>query len=371
MLDTERLEPFTKLDRDLKKAAQTLTDNEARYLVDAYYAIQGYRIRFGNQIRALSESGEPHEVIRWMFANAEGLENNIKSALNSYSRARTPGIWARSVPGIGPVLASGLLAHIDINQAPTVGHIWSYCGYNPTARWEKGQKRPWNADLKRICYLIGESFIKVQNNPRDHYGKIYVTRKKLEQEANDFFFYADQAAATLQSKRFGKDTEAFKHYSVGKLSPAHVHARARRYAVKFFLAHLQEVWYELETGKKPPNPFVMEHLGHVDLIKPPNWPMEDEVNLTEEEVAQAPVELWPTDESRVMPPRQVLYLTLEAQLLAFKEVLEKIEALALESPAAAWKEALPKVVEGFVPAAVRPTLQERLERYKARQQPGS
>src|SRR5258707_6949760 len=87
MLDTVGLEPFVKLDKDLKKAATTLTPNEARYLVDAYYQVQGYRIRFGNQIRALSESGEPHDLIRWMLTNAEGLENNIQRALDSYSKS--------------------------------------------------------------------------------------------------------------------------------------------------------------------------------------------------------------------------------------------------------------------------------------------
>jgi len=274
MLDTVHLEPFVKLDKDLKRAATTLTPNEARYLVDAYYQVQGYRIRFGNQIRALSESGEPHDLIRWMLTNAEGLENNIQRALDSYSKSNVVGKWARSIIGIGPVLAAGLLAHIDITKAPTVGHIWSFAGLNPNASWEKGQKRPWNADLKVICWKIGESFVKFQNNERDVYGKLYVARKQQEQERNEAGAFADQAA--LLVKKVGKDTEAYKAYAQGKLPPAHINERAKRYAIKLFLSHLHWVWYETEYGILPPKPYVLEHMGHTDLLKPPNWPMEDD-----------------------------------------------------------------------------------------------
>ena len=56
---------FVKLDKDLKEAASTLSAAEARFIVDAYYTVQDYRIRFNNQIRALSQSGEPHELIKW------------------------------------------------------------------------------------------------------------------------------------------------------------------------------------------------------------------------------------------------------------------------------------------------------------------
>ena len=38
------LTPITRLSRDLRTAAATLTDREARYLVDAYYLIQNNRI---------------------------------------------------------------------------------------------------------------------------------------------------------------------------------------------------------------------------------------------------------------------------------------------------------------------------------------
>lgn len=313
------LEPFVKLSRDLKKAAETMSQNEARFLVDSYYQVQGYRIRFGNQIRALAESGEPHDLIRWMHGNAEGLEKNIQKALDAYSRAQSPvGEWLRAIPGIGPVLASGLLAHIDIKQAPYAGHILSYAGFNPSVTWEKGQKRPWNARLKVICFLAGESFCKVQNRPRDYYGKVLAKRKALEQEANELGMFADQAAEALQRKRYGADTKARQYYEAGKLPPAHIHARARRWAIKLFLSHLWYVWYESEYKQTPPHPYVLEYLGHQSLLLPPFWPLSDDVKVAQEDEIIDLSVLDQVNEEEVAAPDLPNHASLAVKIARFK-----------------------------------------------------
>jgi hypothetical protein len=182
-------------------------------------------------------------------------------------------MWARSIVGIGPVISAGLLAHIDITKAPTVGHIWRYAGLDPTQSWEKGQKRPWNARLKTLCWKIGESFVKVSGNEKDIYGKVYKERKEIETARNEKLEFSEQAIAILGKKRFGADTQAKKFYEQQMLPPAHIHARAKRYAVKLFLSHLHHVWWEVQTGEKPPKPYVLTHMGHAHYIAPPNWPM--------------------------------------------------------------------------------------------------
>ena len=270
---TEELQPITKLTRDLRAAAQTLSPDEARYLVDAYYMMQENRIRSDAQIRALTESGEPHSVIDWLSANSTGIENGIKSALDRYSASHVVGQWARSQKGIGPVIAAGLLAHIDIHKAPTVGHIWNFAGLNPGVTWGKGEKRPWNAALKVLTWKMGESFVKVSGDDGAYYGALYKQRKLEEQARNDRGELAEQAAGVLEKKRIGKDTDAFKAYSVGRLPPAHIHARAKRWAVKIFLSHLHAVWHEVEFNRPAPEPYAIAHLGHAHLMKPPGWPM--------------------------------------------------------------------------------------------------
>lgn len=259
----------SRLTRDLAEAARMLTPDEARFLVDAYYLIQKDRIRADNQLRALSESGEPASVLSWLGEQSRVLETQVKRALDKYSDAQPVGLWARGIVGVGPVIAAGLLAHIDISRCPTVGHIWAFAGLDPTREWGKGERRPWNADLKTLCWKLGESFVKVSAHENDIYGKVYAARKAQEIERNERGDFADQAAAALTAKRYKKDTDAFKHYTAGLLPPAHIHARAKRYAVKLFLAHLHDVWYQEHFGTAPPKPYMIEHLGHTHFIPPP------------------------------------------------------------------------------------------------------
>ena len=255
------------LSKDLRNAASTMTDDEARFLVDSYYQMQGNRIRANNQIRQIGE--EPHDILFWLSTQSTVLEKNVKAALNVYSNAHPIGKRVRTVVGIGEVIASGLVAHIDIKQAKTAGAIWKFAGLDPTIEWKKKTKRPFNAQLKVLCWKLGESFVKVSGNDKAFYGKVYRERKELEIQRNDAGKFADQAEAILKKKNFKETTEAYKHYINGKLPPPHIQARSTRYAVKLFLSHLHEVWYKHEYGKNPPNPFVLEHGGHAHKIEPP------------------------------------------------------------------------------------------------------
>lgn len=260
------LEPIIKLSKDLKEASLKLSDDEARFLVDAYYQMQDNRIRSDNQIRSMSESGEPNEVLGWLSDNSSGLENQIKIALGRYVDSHIMGDWLKSVKGIGDVLSAGLLAHIDISKAQTAGAIWRYAGLDPTLKWEKGQKRPWNASLKTLCWKIGESFVKVSGKDDAVYGRLYAQKKEqllAENEAGKFKEVAEEKASKV-----GKSTDAFKAYSKGKLPPAHIHSRAKRYAVKMFLSHLHQIWFERHFGVPAPKPFAIAILGHAHEIKP-------------------------------------------------------------------------------------------------------
>lgn len=284
---SSNFETLTALTKELKQAAASLTPKSAKKLVNLYYRFQQQRIRFDNQLRADEEQDDP--LLSWFSGQMTIPEKNTQKALDIYSKNHPVGMWMRSICGIGPVLASGFLAHIDIYRAPTVGHIYSHAGVVPGVKWEKGQKRPWNADLKRLLFLAGECFVKVQNRPKDVYGKIYAERKALEQEANRLGMFADQAAAILREKKFDKTTDAYAAYSQGFLPDAHIHARARRFAAKIWLSHLHEVWHEIEFGLKPVFPYVLTHLGHVHYRRPPNWPMGDE----DVEEAHCAVEILP------------------------------------------------------------------------------
>ncbi len=271
------LEPLEKLSQDLKAASATLSDAEARYLVDYYYVMQDDRKRAHNQVRAMGKTEpveEPHAIVQWAADNTQRLEDEIRKALDVYSSGKQVGRWAKSIVGIGPVIAAGLLAHIDITKSETAGSIWRFAGLDPTLEWNKGEKRPFNAKLKTLCWKIGESFVKVSNNERDVYGKVYAERKLGETARNDAGEFADQAAAKLAKFKIGHDTDAYAAYSQGKLPPAHIHARAKRYAVKLFLSHYFHVAYVIEHGKEPPFPYILNQPNHTHFLAPPNWPMD-------------------------------------------------------------------------------------------------
>lgn len=302
-LGTAEAEPLKRLTRDIRNAAKTLSDAQARYLVDAYYQMQRDRIRAAHQARTLSETQpvmEPHEVVAWLGEQTSMLEVSVKSVLHVYAKNHVVGNWALSICGIGPVIAAGLLAHIDLEPwrcrnpkraikskcfdgqpctaacgreiAHTVGHLWRFAGLDPTVKWEKGQRRPWNGQLKRLCWLIGESFTKNQNRDNDFYGKFYVARKAIEEAKNNSKMFADQAKASLEQKNWKRDTATRGHYEQGMLPPARIHLRSQRYAVKLFLSHYHHVAYYHRYQKHPPKPYVIQHLGHTDMIGVPNWP---------------------------------------------------------------------------------------------------
>lgn len=278
------LEQVMRLERDMIKGILSLKSRpnedipyrEMRFLVDAYYTMQEYRKATANQVSAMDKSGEPHEIIDWLLTQVDTMEKQVKRALSVYAPVTVPGRWMLAQRGVGPVISAGMLAHLDVTRSETAGGFWKFAGLDPDVVWEKGKKRPWNAELKVVCWNLGESFVKVSKDSRAFYGQLYQKRKEAEVSKNERGEFADQAAAKLEKFRIGKNTKAYAAYAAGRLPPKHIHARAKRYAVKMFLSHLHHVMYEDHYGKPPPKPFAVEHLGHAHTIAPPLWPLGEE-----------------------------------------------------------------------------------------------
>ena len=86
------MEPVARLTRDIRSGAATLGRNEARYLVDSYYAMQKDRISDDNQERALDEAGEPHAVLGWLADQHGVLERQIARCL--FAHAAVPLVFS-------------------------------------------------------------------------------------------------------------------------------------------------------------------------------------------------------------------------------------------------------------------------------------
>lgn len=321
-----------RLAKDVRAAAARLSELEARYLVDMYYQQQKDRQRVQNQEFAADAQGDPGMVLTWLLGQRAALESRAASLLDAYSAGHQLGMWARSNMGVGPIMAAGLLAYVDVT-VPTAGHIWSFAGLDPrcwhgdatkaaarisetvgagkvdldglrklcielhrpfatmrrtletdrdgnvahappwtrTAVAKAFARRPHCGALKRLCWLVGESFVKVQNHPEAYYGRLYQEARADEDARNERGELAEQAAHALATKNYGKDTEAWKAYSQGRLPKAHLYARAKRRVVKLFLSHYHQVGHTIATGKAPARPWAIEHGGHSHYIPPPNW----------------------------------------------------------------------------------------------------
>ncbi len=237
-----------RMKRVLVKTAATLGREDACYLVNAYYAIQRHRESAEAQLQRAADGSQPHELIAWLAEQDRVVEKQIKRVLDEWSDTLPAARWAKSILGVGPMIAAGLAAHIDISRCRTVGQVWRFAGYDPTLRWAPGTRCPWNRQLKRICWLAGESFVETSGHKDGSYGRLYLIRKRAEQEHN----------------------EAEK----GKLPPAQIHVRAQRWVVKLFLAHYFHVAWVAATGTEPPQPYAITILGRDGFIAPPNFPQQ-------------------------------------------------------------------------------------------------
>jgi hypothetical protein len=248
--------------------AKNLNAVELRLLVANYYQSQAMRKRMDMQMRHLGDKPLAISVhASDVFAN---VENDIAKAFDKLLVSPIA-LWIKAQRGIGAIIAAGLLAHIDITKAPTVGHIWRFAGLDPTLKWEKGQKRPYNAELKQICWHAGQCFMKQSNDPDCFYGHLYRERKAYEIARNDAGGNAEAASKFKVS--VGATKPVKDKLKEGKMPDFNIDARARRYAVKIFLSHLHAVWYWHHFKQVPPKPFAIAQLGHAHMIEIPHTEM--------------------------------------------------------------------------------------------------
>lgn len=252
--------------------ARKLADATLRFLVANYYQSQEMRKRTDMQMRHLGEkdvvmSDSSVRLLNYTNEAFADIEQQVAKALDK----AFPGpvsAWCRAQRGLGPIITAGLLAHIDITKAPTAGHIWRFAGLDPTQTWAKGEKRPYNAELKQLTWHLGQCFMKQSNDPDCFYGKLYRERKLFEIKRNEAGGNAERAKTFKVSP--GATKAVKDKLAAGLLPDFNIDARARRYAVKIFLSHLHAVWFFTHFGRHAPKPFVIEHGGHVHFIEIPH-----------------------------------------------------------------------------------------------------
>jgi hypothetical protein len=197
LITETRSELITKIIRTLQ-----LKTNEIGEMVELYYDCQNLRIQHANKER----TEPPSELAEWLDFWTHAGETVISGALKRWvESADSPAEakWAYNQVGIGPVIASGLSAHIDVTKADTISAVWKFAGQAPGFdRKVKGQKLPYNARLKTLVWKMGESFVKISGKEDATYGKLHAEFKAEEIQRNEAGLYVEAAKRELAAKKF-------------------------------------------------------------------------------------------------------------------------------------------------------------------------
>jgi hypothetical protein len=297
-----------------KKGTLEVSERETRAIVEQFYDLQHLRVKaFGPIVAYVKDHAQEYGIVKSMgdekpyadvaekicrgklptpkdirllvyhFNTLYSHEKYLNKVLDSWSRShplRT--VYLNRVYGIGPVLASGIIAWLHpISRFNTVSKLWAYCGL--TAEYYRSEcvkghvfytasrpttckvavgadRTPCNARLKRVDHFIGA--------PKREKNAVFFFNLKLRTfmwKVGKSFEYQNPSKSFYKQMYLKyKDNVKQKHpdYSAG-----HIRNMALRWTIKLFLEHLWAVWRQLE-GLPVTKPYALQHLGHGDYIPP-------------------------------------------------------------------------------------------------------
>ncbi len=228
-----------------------------RDYVKQFWFLQKHRVAFGLTLNGNKNNKEFVEETYNFLQSRE--EKALQEAIKLVPKGMT-WQWLLSVKGLGESFAVQVLAAFDIEKASTASSFWRYGGLDPT------EQTKFNRQAKAVVYKIMGGFIKTKG----FYRNLYDQFKELEIKKNNSGGYKEQAEQIIKSYKV-KSNKLLQRLQDGKLPDSIIDLRARRRTIKVFLAHLFEVWYWEYHTVKPPEVYVLSHMGHVDKIKPPNF----------------------------------------------------------------------------------------------------
>lgn len=262
----KRASSTERMPREKVLTAAQLSNAAARFIVSDYYRTQELRKRADMQLRHLGEGAatELCHHLAYIGNTHTVMEQQIQRELKAYAESKQIGRWMMAQVGVGPVIAAGFLAHLDITLAPTAGSFWRFADLDPTIEWNKGEKRPYNADVKQLCYHLGEC-VKRVSGKNCFYGNLYRSRKDLLVMKNANGAFAERAKTYAT-----KSADVKKTLAEGRLPDSNIDRQACNHVAKIFLSHLHGLMYWDHYKKPPPHPFSIAIMGHAHEIRIPD-----------------------------------------------------------------------------------------------------
>lgn len=255
--------------RRMRERMERLKHPRLRILVESYYDIQKLRIATSNRLSMYGkldvltpiQAAKLQEIVSDLKADEGKLLGQIHDELKAIPVWQ----WLKTVKGIGPAMAGGLVGWIDdISKSPHPSSLWRYAGLHveegKAPRRKRGEKAPWSWRLKTHMWKVVKQLLQAGN---PFYRGYYDQYKAYEVGKCEHGGLRIVPSASLPTKG-GK-----KYEPEGVISVGHVDNRAKRKVAKLLLAHVWHVWREMEG--LPTGPAYAAKLGH-EVVPPPNWP---------------------------------------------------------------------------------------------------
>lgn len=253
--------------------------------VQSYYDLQKVRIEMGNRRADLvrrelmtEKEAEIHYAIPSLLLGE--TEKYFMRSFKPYNKEMPIyAQWMQHVKGIGPVLAAGIISVIESENSEGVAGIkkfdnpaklWAYCGLHVdpetglAVRRKKGVKSNWSSFMKTLIWKVGESFVKCGGPYREEYDKYRARIIERETNKGNIVWKKNMTSgkwSAVHHPEAMKKPPKFEGDGVPEWTVGRIHAMAKRYASKLFLAHMWEVWRTLE-GLSIRTPYSHEYQGH-------------------------------------------------------------------------------------------------------------
>lgn len=321
---TKKIKRLTRPTGDIRIAAVDMSMVEARLVLRQFLELQPAQMSTKAHYKNLVKAGHTNSVMRFVKNSTEYVRTyQYKELLDIWTEKFPEARWAKSIFGIGSIIAAGLVCHIDFNKVKSPSSITQHAGQAPNSRkvtieaayalmeqsmelygdtpkdthikWlckqldkdfntfhkfcrKKGRPYHWDQifsairwpsydpTLKHICLLLGNTFIL----KKSLYQAIYRERRDhWEIPRNEAGLYKKVAAKQLKMFNYKPWKDPYKCYTAGYLPDGHINNRARKYAVKIFLSHYYSVYYYIRTGEVPYNAYAIDILsGHKKILVP-------------------------------------------------------------------------------------------------------
>ena len=311
--------------KNVLASAVDMSRREARFLVEDYFRWKKLYMAHLNHLNLLKKEYLPTDCTNFLNKSAKKFRIYYSEFLGLWAQNFPAAHWAMKLNGISGFTAGALAAFIDVEKTKNVASVWKYAGQTPNSRpptvkriyWAASEaerqlggptatedhvrfiakrlaldpenvllfckkhgeitwknligacKHPtYNPTLKQVCTAIGHLFIIKES----FYQDLYRYRFHWEKERSEAGRYAKKAQQQLDTWfNYKPETLAYKAYIQGKLPDFHLRNRAKKWAVKVFLAHYYTIDYYTRYGKLPPDTYGLDILKGTKKIHVPDW----------------------------------------------------------------------------------------------------